>query len=107
RKGSVESLLESAEVLSLVYSFNVSTTELHNELSALSKIGGLERNKLNRNHAELLRRQLSQQRGNWRAVLPHALANRLARRALQNIDSDQINAVLLKRENLRLFKSCA
>lgn len=101
RKGAGESLLESAEVLSLVYSFNVS------ELSALSKVGGLERNKLNRNHAELLRRQLSQQRGNWRAVLPHALANRLARRALQNIDPDQINAELLKGDNLRLFKSCA
>jgi len=107
RKGAAESLLESAEVLSLVYSFNVSTKEFNNELNALSKIGGLERNKLNRNHAELLRRQLSQQRGNWRAVLPHALANRLARRALQNIDPDQINAELLKGDNLRLFKSCA
>ncbi|MCH4810431.1 hypothetical protein [Vreelandella neptunia] len=107
RKGAAESLLESAEVLSLVYSFNVSTQEFNNELSALSKIGGLERNKLNRNHAELLRRQLSQQRGNWRAVLPHALANRLARRALQNIGPDQINAELLKGDNLRLFKSCS
>jgi hypothetical protein len=107
RKGSTESLLESAEVLSLVYSFNVSTQEFNNELGVLSKIGGLERNKLNRNHAELLRRQLSQQRGNWRAVLPHALANRLARRALQNIDPDQINAELFKSDNLRLFKSCA
>lgn len=107
RKGAAESLLESAELLSLVYSFNVSQKEFNNELSALAKIGGLERNKLNRKHAELLRRQLSQQRGNWRAVLPHALANRLAQRALQNIDPDQINAELLKSENLRLFKSCA
>ena len=107
RKGAAESLLESAEVLSLVYSFNVSTKEFNDELSTLSKIGGLERNKLYRNHSELLRRQLSQQRGNWRAVLPHALANRLARRALQNIDPDQINAELLKADNLRLFKSCA
>ena len=107
RKGAAESLLESAEVLSLVYSFNVSTKEFNDELSTLSKIGGLERNKLYRNHSELLRRQLSQQRGNWRAVLPHALANRLARRALQNIDPDQINAELLNGDNLRLFKSCA
>lgn len=107
RKGATDNLLESAEVLSLVYSFNVSMNEFNNELCTLSKIGGLERNKLNRDHAELLRRQLSQQRGNWRAVLPHALANRLARRALQNIDPDQINAELLKGDNLRLFKSCA
>lgn len=76
-------------------------------MSALSRIGGFERDRLNRNHAELLRRQLSQKRGNWRAVLPHAVANRLARRALQNIDPDKINAELLKAENFRLFKSCA
>ncbi len=107
RKGTAESLLESAEVLSLVYSFNVSPNEFNDELSALSRIGGFERDRLNRNHAELLRRQLSQKRGNWRAVLPHAVANRLARRALQNIDPDKINAELLKPENFRLFKSCA
>ncbi|MBY8318135.1 hypothetical protein KW543_20475 [Vibrio fluvialis] len=107
RKGTTESLLESAEVLSLVYSFNVSPNEFNDELSALSRIGGFERDRLNRNHAELLRRQLSQKRGNWRAVLPHAVANRLARRALQNIDPDKINAELLKAENFRLFKSCA
>ena len=107
RKGTDESLLESAEVLSLVYSFNINKKEFNDELSVLSKIGGLERNKLNRNHTELLRRQLSQQRGDWRAVLPHALANRLARRALENTDHDQINAELLQPDNFRLFKSCA
>ena len=107
RKGTTESLLESAEVLSLVYSFNVSPKEFDDELSVLSIIGGLERDRLCRSHAELLRRLLSQKRGNWRAILPHALANRLARRALQNIHPDKINAELLKAENLRLFKSCA
>ncbi|MCP5130897.1 MAG: hypothetical protein H6985_15095 [Pseudomonadales bacterium] len=107
RKGTTESLLESAEVLSLVYSFNVSPKEFNDELSALSRIGGFERDRLNRNHAELLRRQLSQKRGSWRAVLPHAVANRLARRALQNIEPDKINAELLKTDNFRLFKSCA
>lgn len=107
RKEATENLLEGAEVLSLVYSFNVSKQEFNDELSTLSRIGGLERNKLNRNQVELLRRQISQRRGNWRAVLPHALANRLARRALENIDPDQINAELLKSDNLRLFTSCA
>lgn len=107
RKEATESLLESAEILSLVYSFNVSQKEFSDELSVLSRISGLDRDRLNRNHAELLRRQLSQKRGNWRAVLPHALATRLARRALQNIDPDKINAELLKADNFRLFKSCA
>lgn len=107
RKGKSDSLLESAEILSLVYSFNVSQAEFNDELSVLARIGGVERNPLHRHQAELLRRQLAQKRGNWRAVLPHALANRLARRALQNIPLDQINAELFKQENLRLFKSCA
>lgn len=107
RKGVADSLLESAEVLSLVYSFNVSHSEFNDELSVLAAVSGLERRTLNRSHAELLRRQLLQQRGSWRAILPHALANRLARRALQNIPPDEINVKLFKRENLRLFKSCA
>lgn len=107
RKGATDDLLESAEILSLVYSFNVSRSEFNDELSVLGAIAGADRRILYRNHAELLRRQLAQQRGDWRAVLPHALANRLAKRALQNISSAEINAELFKSENLRLFKSCA
>ncbi len=107
RKGVSDSLLESAEVLSLVYSFNVSQSEFNDELGVLATVGRLERRTLNRSHAELLRRHISQQRGNWRAVLPHALANRLARRALQSITPDEINSELFKQDNLRLFKSCA
>jgi hypothetical protein len=107
RKGVSDSLLESAEVLSLFYSFNVEPEESMDELQALSRISGIERRVLHRNHAELLRRQLAQKRGNWRAVLPHALANRLARNALENIAISDINSELLKFENIRLFKSCA
>lgn len=107
RKGESDSLLGSAEILSLVYSYNVSSKECNDELSVLSQIGGTDRQKLYRDQAELLRRLLAQQRGNWRAILPHALGNRLARRALQNIHPDRINAELLKAENWRLFKSCA
>ncbi|MCX8744763.1 hypothetical protein J3U68_04970 [Snodgrassella sp. B3882] len=107
RKGKSDGLLESAEILSLVYSFNISSNEYNDELSVLSQIGGSDRKKLYRDRAELFRRQLVQQRGEWLAILPHALANRLARRALQNIHPDQINAELLKANNRRLFKSCA
>ena len=107
RQGNSDTLLECAEALSLVYSFNVSQSEFNDELGVLAMISGLKRRTLNRGHAELLRRQLSQQRGSWRAVLPHALANRLAQRALQNISPDEINTELFKQENLRLFSSCA
>ncbi|MBX3713072.1 MAG: hypothetical protein KF800_14015 [Lysobacter sp.] len=107
RKGASDQLLASAEALSLVYSFNVSISEFNDELSVLSVIAGLDRRMLHRGQAELLRRQLAQQRGEWRAVLPHALANRLAKRALENISPAEINAEILKPENGRLFRSCA
>ncbi|MBM0210880.1 MULTISPECIES: hypothetical protein [Pseudomonas syringae group] len=107
RKGKAGSLLDDAAVLSLFYSFNVSQTEYYDELERLSLISKIPRLRLYQSHAELLRRQLSQKRGDWRAVLPHALANRLARRALENIPLQDINSELFKSENIRLFKSCA
>ncbi|CUJ97041.1 hypothetical protein [Achromobacter xylosoxidans] len=107
RKGASDQLLGSAEALSLVYSFNVSASEFGDELAILGAIAGLDRRVLHRGQAELLRRQLAQQRGEWRAILPHALANRLAKRALENIPPEEINTHLLKSENRRLLRSCA
>ncbi len=107
RKENAASLLPNAEILSLVYSFNTSQDEFNNELSVLGRIGGVSRASLYKDNAELFRRQLIQQRGNWRAVLPHALANRLAHRAFENIAVEDINAELFKTENIRLLKSCA
>ncbi|NIY78636.1 hypothetical protein HCZ23_04030 [Celeribacter sp. HF31] len=107
RKGASDSLLESAEILSLVYSFNTSEAEFNDELSALGRIANIDRAELHRHQAELLRRQIAQKRGEWRAVLPHALANRLARRALENLTVSQINAELFKPGNERILKSCA
>lgn len=107
RKGPNDSLLESAAILSLMYSFNVSQDESNDELAALGRISGFDRKTLHWSQAELLRRQLSQKRGDWRAVLPHALANRLSKRALENLSLDDINAELFKPGNERIFKSCA
>lgn len=45
--------------------------------------------------AELLRRNLAQRRGVWRAVLPHAIANRLASGALQDIPRARVEAGLV------------
>lgn len=107
KKETSVSLMEDAEVLSLFYSINSASTDCNDELGVLGTIGNLTRDRLVRSLAELFRRQLLQKRGDWRAVLPHALANRLARRALENIAPEKINAELLKPENRRLFKSCA
>jgi len=107
RKGESSELLRGAEILALVYSFNVSAVENSDELTVLGRISGMSRQELRSHQAELLRRQIAQKRGNWRAVLPHALANRLAKRALEEISLEEINAELLKPENLRLLQSCA
>ncbi len=107
RKGKSEILFESAEALSLFYSFDISHGGLNDELSVISSISGIERRTLYRHAAELLRRQLAQKRGDWRAILPHALANRLAKSALENIAISEVNSELFKSANIRLLKSCA
>lgn len=55
--------------------------------------------------AELERRDLIQRRSVWRAVLPHAIANRLAAMALQNIPRATIEAHLVKGASARLMTS--
>lgn len=79
-------LREQAEVLSLAYSF--STAENEDGVNELAILGGLcevSAGRMARASNTLLERQIAQQRGRWRAVLPHAIANRLAADALKHI----------------------
>jgi hypothetical protein len=102
-----ESLLKAGQVLSLVYSFqgeDVSDGE-KSELSRLGALIGKNANELFRSAAELERRRLIQRRGVWRAVLPQAIANRLAALALQDIPASTIDARLLDGAPERLIKS--
>jgi hypothetical protein len=89
RHESSSSLLLSAQACSLAYSFQ--GEDLGNgpegELSKLAAIVGKDARTLYADVAELKRRDLVQQRGVWRALLPHAIANRLAALALENISS--------------------
>ncbi|MFC3118942.1 hypothetical protein ACFOHS_14815 [Jhaorihella thermophila] len=79
-------LRQHAEILSLVYSFSVKSLDVEvDELAVLGEIGGISREQLFRSTSELLRRGIAQQRSHWRAILPHAIANRLANDALANV----------------------
>ena len=99
-------LLKSAEVCSLVYSFDCRTENESNlELKLLASLANKTISELYADVAELKRRELVQQRSAWRAVLPHAIANRLAHRALENIPLDQILDVFLNGGSERLLKS--
>lgn len=101
-----KSLLLAAEACSLVYSFN--GEEISGDEAELPRIGALigeNAQHIFRSIAELRRRDLIQQRGVWRAVLPPAIANRLAARALQDIPYAVIRAQLVNSAPARLLTS--
>lgn len=99
-------LAKAAEVLALVYSFSISRDEAGvDELGTLAGIVGGQRRDLYRAAQTLLDRQLAQKRGDWRAVLPHALANRLAAAGLKNIPVQDILDALQEAPSRRLLKS--
>lgn len=83
-------LLKSAEVCSLVYSFEGEKTDEISELSLLGSLADMTAKELFSDVAELKRRSLVQQRNIWKAVLPHAIANKLAQRALENFPLEAI-----------------
>jgi hypothetical protein len=107
RQEPSESLMLAAEACSLVYSFqgeDVSDGD-QSELARLGALIGTGTDDLFRCVAELRRRDLVQQRGVWRAVLPPAIANRLAVLGLQNIPLTTIRAQLVNAAPERLLKS--
>jgi len=106
RNDPSNSLMRAAEVCSLVYSFNIQTaSDDEIELKLLSSLVEMSERELYRNVQELKRRDLIQQRSIWRAVLPHAIANKLAVRALRNIPIDEICRVFEEGGSTRLLKS--
>lgn len=88
RNAESDSLLASAQVFSLVYSFNVGDDNSEkSELGFLASLTGNEKthDSLYRDLATLKERDLIQSRSVWRALLPHAIANRLAKQGLKSI----------------------
>ncbi|MEX2950131.1 hypothetical protein AB4K01_02885 [Serratia fonticola] len=103
-----DGLREQAEILSLVYSFSVSNPDVgQNELEVLGSISGYSQNQLFRSVRKLLDRHVVQQRSHWRAILPHAIANKLAASALDSIPVDQLRATFEASGRQRLLMSFA
>lgn len=87
------SLRVVAEVCSLVYSFDAESRSGEDaELPVLCSLIGKSADDVHRELVELKRRDLLQRRGLWRAVLPHAIANRLAATALENLPAERVLA---------------
>jgi hypothetical protein len=86
-------LMRAAEVCALVYSFDVETIEgADAELPLLAALAGQTVAEFNGHIAELKRRQLVQARSKYRALLPHALAHRLAKLALEDLLPSDVKA---------------
>ncbi|MFC4633474.1 hypothetical protein ACFO3O_06125 [Dokdonia ponticola] len=94
-------LLCSAEVLSLVYSFEGTDTSDHSEMGVLALLVSIPVLDLYRDIQILKRRDLIQSRGRWRALLPHALSNKLAKNALESIPIHSVTKVILDETNNR------
>ncbi|MEP7295234.1 MAG: hypothetical protein ABI702_03535 [Burkholderiales bacterium] len=103
RQGQAEDpeLLRAAQVCSLVYSFEVEDMKSESsELRVLARLAEMTPNELYRHVSSLKRRDLVQSRSKWRAVLPPALANRLAQWALQEIPAADITDAFAVSERL-------
>lgn len=86
RRAEEDGLMRSAEIASLLYSFNWEDQEPGSELDVLAGLAECTVTAFRRHMVELEKRGLLQKRGRWRAVLPHAIANRLAENALASLD---------------------
>lgn len=106
RQDPNDALLLAAQACSLVYSFQgEALVGGEAELPRLASLAGQLASETYRHIGELTRRDLVQQRGVWRAVLPHAIANRLAARALDDTPFDLINQQLVEGGTERLARS--
>jgi hypothetical protein len=108
QKNEVDAELRRAgHILSLPYSFSVENPESENsELALLAELAETSVSRLYE-HARLLRdRDLIQQRGTFRALLPPGISNRLAQLGLERIPPERIRD-WLARIPFRLLKSVA
>lgn len=108
RKHPDGELQEQAEILSLVYSFSVPAPGVNsNELEVLGSLSGYSKTQLFRAVTKLMGRHVVQKRSHWRAILPHAIANKLAASALESVPVDQLRAIFEAPESKRLLISFA
>jgi len=100
------SLTLAAKAMALVYSFDGETSDGEDaELPLLAKLAGQSFDEFYGHVAELRRRKLVQARGKWRALLPHALAHKLAKEFLQDRPAQRIADAFVSDGSQRLVKS--
>lgn len=104
RQDPDDSLLKAAKACSLLYSFEGESLEGDEaELPTIAAIVGMDAVELFGKVAQLKHRDLVQCRSVWRAILPHAIANRLATMALQELPLAAIEQRLNTNRLIRSF----
>ena len=99
-------LLNAAKAASLVYSFSIDDSSTPgSEYAVLAGLYEQTPQTMLRMLSELKRRELLQARGPWRAVLPQAISNRLAKEALEDLSVPYILQAFEPETNHRLLKS--
>ncbi|MFK3711764.1 hypothetical protein [Leclercia adecarboxylata] len=103
-----EGLQEQAEILSLVYSFSSLTPDKgDSELDILGSLADYKHKQLFKTLKKLSDRHILQKRSHWRAILPHAIANRLASSALESFPIEVLITTFETPERERLLLSFA
>lgn len=105
RKDPNEELLRCSEAASLLYSFDGVDLSTSGEVALLAGFAEVSPLTFSRQMTELKRRGLLQARGQWRAVLPHAIANGLAKRMLEPFSSDVLSKILAGHAGERVARS--
>ncbi|WDG40862.1 hypothetical protein PUP72_19740 [Pseudomonas synxantha] len=100
-----EDLLRCAEAASILYSFDGEDDGPESELNKIAAVADVSLITLQRKVVDLQRRGLVQARSKWRAVLPHAIANRLAAQALEVIPKSQIVNIFVDTATDRMVRS--
>lgn len=100
-----DELLKCAQAASLLYSFDGENFAEDGELALLASFAEVSVQTFSRYLVELKRRGLLQSRGQWRALLPHAIANNLARHMLEPLTADFFYKRLIEQASERVALS--
>lgn len=96
QKGKLNTELESiGQIFSLVFSFNLEDADdTESEIRVLSALADVTPKKAYKIIEKLQSKDIVQKRGDFRAILPHALANSLAKQAISGLTNSELNKLL-------------
>ncbi|KWS04398.1 hypothetical protein AZ78_1947 [Lysobacter capsici AZ78] len=107
KRGAGDELLRCAKAASLIYSFNGEDLSAGSEMTLLSTFARVSAADFLAYMVEIRRRGLLQERGKMRALLPHAVSNRLAAEALEELSAEDLQERLFRSAPARVRASFA